>query len=141
MVFSDFTDGNATILANPYLLKIAIQNILYNAVKYSKKDIDLRLKRNDDHLVIEIEDYGIGIPKEEVPRIFQSFYRASNTREYDGNGIGLALSAKILHIYHAEVLIDTKENVHTKFSVIFNEFDAVSWKEQNPPLNESLDLL
>lgn len=141
VVFSDFTNGNATILANPYLLKIAIQNILYNAIKYSKKHIDLRLKKSDDHVVIEIEDYGIGIPKEEVPRIFQSFYRASNTREYDGNGIGLALSAKILHIYHAEVLIDSEENVHTKFSIVFNEFDAVSWKQQNPQMNESSDLL
>lgn len=76
------------VRANPNLLKIAIGNILSNACKYSgEKPVEMRLRSNR----LEIIDAGIGIPQEEAERIFQPFYRASNTREYSGHGIGLSL--------------------------------------------------
>ena len=103
-------------------MQVAFRNFLNNATKYSNKNIDLRLKRIVDKVVVEIEDYGIGIPKTEVEHIFQSFYRATNTREYSGYGVGLALSAKILKIYNATIDIDTEENVHTKFTISFDEY-------------------
>ena len=121
VVFSDESKSDVMLDANPYLLQVAIQNFLNNATKYSKKQIDLRLKQTVDKIIIEIEDYGIGIPESEVEHIFQSFYRATNTCEYAGNGIGLALSAKILRIYNAEINIDTIEKVHTKFTISFNK--------------------
>ncbi|WP_036876459.1 sensor histidine kinase [Xylanibacter oryzae] len=121
VVFSDESKSDVMLDANPYLLQVAIQNFLNNATKYSKKQIDLRLKQTVDKIIIEIEDYGIGIPESEVEHIFQSFYRATNTREYAGNGIGLALSAKILRIYNAEINIDTIEKVHTKFTISFDK--------------------
>lgn len=88
--------------ANPNLLKIAIGNILSNACKYSAdKPVEMRLRSNQ----LEIIDTGIGIPAEEVEQIFQPFYRASNTREYSGHGIGLSLSARILQTYGARVTV------------------------------------
>lgn len=90
------------VRGNPALLKIAIGNILSNACKYSgEKPVDMRLRAN----VLEIKDYGIGIPPEELERIYQPFYRASNTREFAGHGIGLSLSVRILRTYGAKISI------------------------------------
>ena len=118
-IFTDETEYSVLVKANPYLLQVAIQNFLNNATKYSQKQIDLRLKLIDGHPAIEIEDYGIGIPKDEIPLIFQSFYRASNTRDFSGNGIGMALSSKVLNIYHAKVTIESEVNKFTKFVISF----------------------
>lgn len=104
------------INANPYLLKIAIKNLLSNACKYSgDKPVDMRLRGS----VLTIEDRGIGIPPEELKRISQPFYRASNTREYAGHGIGLSLSLRILRTYGAKVEITSELGVGTKVAVDF----------------------
>lgn len=89
--------------ANPNLFKIAIGNMLNNALKYSPADkpVELRLSGG----VLEIKDYGIGIPPEELEHIAQPFFRASNTREYNGHGVGLSLSIHILNTYGAKVTI------------------------------------
>lgn len=90
------------VRANPSLLKIAIGNMLGNACKYSgEKPVDMRLRAN----VLEIKDYGIGIPPEDLKHIYQPFYRGSNTREFAGHGIGLSLSVRILRTYGATVTV------------------------------------
>ena len=104
------------ISANPYLLKIAIKNILSNACKYSDdKPVEMRLRGS----VLTISDRGIGIPPEELKRIFQPFYRASNTREYAGHGVGLSLSLRILSTYGAKVNIISDLGVGTSVEIDF----------------------
>ncbi|MDR0750375.1 MAG: HAMP domain-containing histidine kinase [Tannerellaceae bacterium] len=101
---------------NPQLLKTALENIIGNALKYSgDKTVEIRLRGS----VLEIEDQGIGIPSEELSRIFQPFYRATNTRGYVGNGIGLSLSIRILRIYGAEVAITSALGKGTKVRISF----------------------
>lgn len=93
------------LTANPHLLKIAIGNILNNACKYSgEAPVEMRLRGS----VLEITDTGIGIPPEELKRVYQPFYRASNTREFAGHGIGLSLSLRILNTYGAKVEVDSE---------------------------------
>ena len=87
-------ENDFIVRANPYLLGIALQNVVDNACKYSDKDVEISLFEKEGRKVVEIRDQGIGIPQEEVELIFQSFYRASNTRSYKGQGIGLSLSLK-----------------------------------------------
>ncbi len=104
------------IETNPLLLKIAIENILNNALKYSDdKRVEVRLRTN----VLEIQDYGIGIPPDELEHIFQPFFRASNTRSYAGHGIGLALSLRILQAYGAKIIVYSELNRGTKVTIIF----------------------
>ncbi|MDR1356039.1 MAG: HAMP domain-containing histidine kinase [Tannerellaceae bacterium] len=101
---------------NPHLLKMALDNIIGNALKYSAdKMVDIRLRGS----VMEIKDQGIGIPQEELNRVFQPFYRAANTRGYPGNGIGLSLSLRILRVYGAEVSISSALNEGTKVRIDF----------------------
>lgn len=92
-------ENDFIVRANPYLLGIALQNVVDNACKYSDKDVEISLFEKEGRRVVEIRDQGIGIPQEEVELIFQSFYRASNTRSYKGQGIGLSLSLKIISTY------------------------------------------
>lgn len=104
------------VTANPHLLKIAIGNILNNACKYSGEEpVEMRLKGS----ILEIKDTGIGIPPEELQRVYQPFYRASNTREFNGHGIGLSLSLRILTTYGAKVDIQSVIGEGTTVSVDF----------------------
>ena len=110
---SDFT-----VHANPYLLKVALGNLLDNACKYSgNKPVEVKLEAN----ILSIIDNGIGIPESELKQISQPFYRASNTRGYAGHGIGLSLSFRILRIYGAKVTINS---VLHKGTIIRIEFST-----------------
>lgn len=109
----------ATAKANPYLLKIALKNIIDNACKYSEKKVDITLSRTDRQVVLEIEDRGIGIPQEEIEHIFRSFYRGSNTCDYTGQGIGLSLAIKIISVYNGKLEITSEIEKGTKVRVIF----------------------
>jgi signal transduction histidine kinase len=101
---------------NPHLLKTALGNIIGNALKYSgDATVEIRLRG----AVLEIKDRGIGIPPEELNRVFQPFYRATNTRGYAGNGIGLSLSVRILRVYGAEVSILSAPGEGTKVRIDF----------------------
>ena len=104
------------IEANPYLLKIAIGNILNNACKYSgEAPVEMRLRGS----VLTITDTGIGIPEEEIARVYQPFYRASNTREFAGHGIGLSLSMRILRSYGARITITSEVGKGTTVEIEF----------------------
>ena len=97
------------IMANPYLLKMAVGNIVRNALKYSSDDVDIILNEKS----VVIKDKGIGIPKSDIPYITQPFYRAANTRSFQGNGIGMSLAVNILKLYGIVVKIESEENAGT----------------------------
>lgn len=106
-----------TVNANPHLLKIALGNIVGNACKYSgDKPVDMCLRAGE----LTIRDQGIGIPPEELERIYQPFYRGSNTREYAGHGIGLSLSLRILNTYGAKVRVTSVLGEGTTVSIDFS---------------------
>lgn len=103
------TDKPQTIMANPYLLRMAMQNIVRNALKYSSGQVIIKL--GSRHVCVA--DHGIGIPKSEIPLILQPFYRASNTHAHQGNGIGMSLSAQIFNLYGIGMEVRSRENVGT----------------------------
>ena len=88
------------VLQDPGWTQEALLNVLDNAVKYSGKgtSIEIRVMPMVSYFLIEIEDQGVGIPKEEMHRIFKRFYRgrSSAVQETEGTGVGLYLTRKIL---------------------------------------------
>ena len=72
--------------------------------------------------MVEIIDSGIGIPEEELPKVFDEFYRASNARktEKDGTGLGLSIAKQIVARHHGKIWVDSRENIGTKFSFTLN---------------------
>lgn len=88
------------IFQDPKWTQEALVNVLDNAVKYSPPgtEVELRVSSMVSCCLIEIEDQGIGIPKEEMHQVFQRFYRGDRTEVQDteGSGVGLYLTRKIL---------------------------------------------
>ncbi|MDD2595901.1 MAG: HAMP domain-containing sensor histidine kinase [Bacteroidales bacterium] len=118
LVFSCHCDAN--IMVNNHLFSIAVGNILDNACKYStekKVYVTIASAPDGNNISISVRDNGIGIPKEELSKIFQSFYRAHNTRSYSGQGIGLALSQKIIKSYNGTIDVKSEEGEGTEFII------------------------
>ncbi len=86
---AELTDGLFIMASEDELFQI-IYNLVENAIKYNKKDgsVTLRVLRRGENVVFEVEDTGIGIPDEELPYIFDRFYRVDKSRERDGSGAG-----------------------------------------------------
>ncbi len=105
-------------------MELAITNIIQNAVKYSdNKEVLITLESEGKGFVLQISDYGIGIPIDEVPHIFEPFFRASNTRRYTGYGIGLPLTARIVRLHGGKIKIVSKEGSGTQVSLRFDGMD------------------
>lgn len=100
-------------------LLIALFNLIENAVKYSQKEnVEILFSKNQDKLCLSITDKGIGIPHEQLAEISKPFYRADNTSEIQGSGIGLSLALRILDKNRIEYSIDSEVNVGTRIVVL-----------------------
>lgn len=84
-------ETNINVFLDAKLMRHVIFNLLSNAIKYSKENqvITVKIASNKRHVTIEVIDLGIGIPKEEQHHMFQRFYRANNTTNIEGTGLGL----------------------------------------------------
>jgi signal transduction histidine kinase len=107
------------IPANKALLIIALNNIIGNGYKFSNnKPVQCDLDAADDYISITITDSGIGIPAGETEKVFQSFYRAANVKDYYGNGIGLYITAKIINLFNGSIAARSTGK-GTSFSINF----------------------
>lgn len=102
-----------TLYGHLNLLQLAFSNILSNACKYSdNKPVLVKLKSELHLIVVDVYDEGIGIPEQEVKHIFEPFFRASNTSAYEGYGVGLPLSQKIIRLHRGDIYIN-KNNLQS----------------------------
>ncbi|RXJ91589.1 two-component sensor histidine kinase [Arcobacter sp. CECT 8983] len=105
------------------LLKIAIKNILKNAITFSHKNSTVIISnyQDEDNQVICIEDKGIGISKKDQEKIFDKFYRTDKSRnkESGGTGLGMSIVEKIIKIHKAQIKLQSEENLGTKVYFIF----------------------
>jgi two-component system phosphate regulon sensor histidine kinase PhoR len=108
------------IRGDSFKLEQAFINLIDNAVKYTEKGrITINLKTRDNNVVVEIQDTGIGIPEEHLPRIFERFYvvDASRSRKMGGTGLGLAIVKHIVLLHKGEIMIDSRYGAGTKFTL------------------------
>lgn len=88
-------------------MRMAVQNVVDNAVKYSRPHTEVRVtsRVHDDAVEIVVQDSGIGIPSAEQSRIFEKFFRGSNAKEYEptGSGLGMYIVRNIVHKHHGNV--------------------------------------
>jgi signal transduction histidine kinase len=89
-----------------------ITNLILNAIKYSPdgSHVEVKAVENSEHIVVSIQDHGIGIPADELPKIFDEFYRASNARakERDGTGLGLSISKQIVERHGGRIWAESR---------------------------------
>jgi two-component system OmpR family sensor kinase len=94
-------------------------NLLSNAVKYSPEDGLVRVSAApvDAQIAVVIEDHGIGIPEKDRPRVFERYYRGSNTSGIVGSGVGLYLVRTIVDLHEGSVALESCEGTGTRFEV------------------------
>jgi len=107
------------VLASHPLIKIVVENLVGNAINYSRggKEILIKLETKKERLVFSIEDHGIGIPSEDKRYVFEKFFRAKNAVQTDvnGTGLGLFIVKMILDGMSGRIWFKTKENRGTTF--------------------------
>ena len=97
-----------TVLGNEQLLHLALSNIIVNACKYSdNRPVQVSIGASDQNVFIIVKDSGIGIPEKELKYIYDPFFRASNTKKYEGYGIGLPLTRNIVRMHKGELFVDS----------------------------------
>ena len=105
------------------LLKVAIKNILKNAISFSHENSNIIVKNyiQEDKNIITIQDFGIGIVKEEQKKIFEKFYRTDKSRNKNsgGTGLGMSICDKIVKMHHGKIQLIAQENKGTTVTLIF----------------------
>jgi two-component system sensor histidine kinase SenX3 len=114
--------AESTVLGNPEELRIAVANLLDNAVKYSgtRKDIEVRLTAPDiDNLMLTVRDEGIGIPRPELKRVFKRFYRVHTaTGQAKGTGLGLFIVRSVARRHGGDAFAESEgEGRGSTFSI------------------------
>lgn len=108
------------LMANENLLKIALNNIIGNAFKYSDNlPVILQLQVKKEFIIIDIVDHGIGVPEEEKEHLLRAFYRSANSRKFQGSGIGLFITNKIVELYHGKIDIILNTDKGSTFRISF----------------------
>jgi two-component system sensor histidine kinase VanS len=113
-------ETNIKILADPDKLSRVFNNLIKNAIHYSKEDSDITINvsKSHDQVIIEVINIGKQIPKEKLNRIFEKFYRldTSRTSKTGGSGLGLAISKEIIEL-HNGIIYATSDKEKTSFIV------------------------
>lgn len=115
-------------LDNDHIREV-VNNLIENAIKYTPKgEVIIDVTGDEDHVIISIKDSGIGIPAEDMPHLFQKFYRVDNkdTREIGGTGLGLYLSRRLVEIMGGRIWA---ESIYTQGSTFFVELPRIDSQE------------
>jgi two-component system phosphate regulon sensor histidine kinase PhoR len=111
-----------TAKINPPLLEQALVNLIDNAVKYSESGsrVLVEIRRKDREVRIRIRDWGCGIPREHLPRLFERFYRVdkARSRKVGGTGLGLAIVKHIAQAHGGRVEVESTPGVGSVFTLV-----------------------
>jgi two-component system phosphate regulon sensor histidine kinase PhoR len=114
-------DERLTARINPPLLEQAIMNLLDNAIKYSRPDsvVTMSAEAVGNEVAIQVTDHGQGIEPEDLPRIFERFYRAdkARSREKGGTGLGLAIVKHIVQAHGGRTTVESTPGEGSTFTI------------------------
>jgi len=118
------SEENAFITADRYTINQVFQNLINNAIKYTLKGyVEVYVKNlNNNKVKVEIRDSGIGMSQEYIEKMFVPFSQedAGYKREFEGNGLGLALVKKYIELNRADIIVESEKNIGSVFSVVFD---------------------
>jgi len=114
-------DADIRLLADREHLKVVLSEIVGNAITYSTKNCSVDVRVHPEHRTvhIDIQDHGCGIPKADMPRLFEKYMRGANAHLHrpDGNGLGLYICKGIMDGMGGDIAVESVEDVGTKVSI------------------------
>ncbi|MGE8203599.1 sensor histidine kinase [Heyndrickxia sp. NPDC080065] len=106
-----------------------LSNLIHNAISYSQNGRDIIIKLSlEDHLsILKIKDHGPGIPKKDLPHIFERFYRVdkARTRNKGGSGLGLSICSQIIKKHSGQIHVESEKEKGTEFTIIIPCFSEI----------------
>lgn len=118
------TDNKYFVNADPVMLDVILENLLSNAIKYSdrSKDIDINIEKKNGEIICSVKDYGLGMKKEQLARIFDRFYRSEEARnsQIGGHGIGLAIVKRLAEVQNLTLKFESEPLKGTTASIEFH---------------------
>ncbi|MET3288413.1 UNVERIFIED_CONTAM: signal transduction histidine kinase/DNA-binding response OmpR family regulator [Brevibacillus sp. OAP136] len=122
----ELPDGPAYVYADHDRLTQVLHNLVSNALKYSPaaECIDIRLRRGEGQLLLEIQDYGLGIPADSIDKLFTKFFRVDNSdrRQIGGTGLGLAIVKEILDVHKGKITFRPGAEKGSIFTIELKEY-------------------
>lgn len=115
-------EGEVTMVGDPNLLEMAVNNLIVNAIKYSKAPakLDISLSLEDNKVKITFKDNGIGIPAHDLPHIFERFYTVNkaHSRKMGGSGLGLSIVENVISKHHGKISVASVVKEGTTFTIL-----------------------
>lgn len=115
-------EGDSEVIIDASLLKHIVMNLISNASKFSPESgfIDIKTKQENDHIMLSIKDYGIGISKDDQKHLMERFFRGTNAGNIEGTGLGLHIVAKYAELMNGTVKYTSELEKGTEFVITFN---------------------
>lgn len=111
------------ISTDRFMLEQVLENLLTNAAKYSHEGgvVEVKLKISDEKICLIIQDFGVGMTKQQTEKIFGRFYRADESRNFSvrGNGLGMAIVKRFSDILQLKINIESEPEKGTKVEIVF----------------------
>ena len=119
-------DGAAIVAGNRPALHRLFLVLVDNALKFSRPggEVIVKVANTDSRVSATIEDFGVGISENDLPHIFERFYRADQARTGAGHGLGLSLAKSITRVHGASIEVHSTEGAGSRFIVLFAARDA-----------------
>lgn len=116
-------EKNIIMNCEPVLICRLLENLLTNSVKYGKDNGEtiIKLYKEENNIILSVEDNGIGMTAEEQEKAFNRFFRADNARSGEGFGLGLSLVSKIAELHGGKASVESQKDNGSKFKIIFFE--------------------
>jgi len=118
---TEFEKSLPSIKADASALTQAVNNLIDNAVKYSgdSKKVIVKAYKDDGHVIIAVKDFGVGIKKEEMGKVFDRFYRGGDelTRTVKGSGLGLTLVKQIVEAHKGSIQVESEPERGSLFAI------------------------
>lgn len=112
-------DDNYTIYANPEQFNQVVLNLVENAIKYTPEEGTVTIKSGDAAGCVIVSDTGIGIARDEIPKIFKRFYRVDRTKLRGSTGLGLSIVKHIVDLHGAKITVQSEVSKGSTFKIEF----------------------